>query len=220
MTIQRKEFFCIYCEKNDVFKAVNPDTLLIHIINNHTHDEFKEYKEKYYPETIEIFKRTQYRVYFIALYLTAVFIFFGLLCFLTWKKTDIFSVFGWSWTDPSIKVDPKTFQLVIYSMCAGGIGSVSYSLWGLYEHYCRKGNFDSIWTVWYMFGPYSGSIAGIATYALIVGGLFILGEDISLKGTWSIFALTFLTGFSTKRALRKLHTIAGRIFEKAEDTKK
>jgi hypothetical protein len=214
---QKKGLLCPYCLPSDVFNALNPDTMLIHIINKHTHDEYKEYKEKYYQDTIKIFKRTQNHVYGLAAYLTFLFILFGLLCYFTWIKSDIFSVFGWNWTNPSLNVNPKTFQLILYSIGAGGIGSVSYSLWGLFEHYCRKGDFDSIWTVWYLFGPFSGSIAGIATYAVIIGGLFILGEDISLKSTWSMFAFAFLTGFSTKRALRKMHTIAGHIFEKAEE---
>lgn len=78
--------------------------------------------------------------------------------------------------------------------------------------------FESVWTIWYVFGPISGSLVGIATYAVVIGGLLVLGESIALRSNWALFALSFLSGFSAKRVLRWLHAIAGQIFQRAKET--
>jgi len=78
--------------------------------------------------------------------------------------------------------------------------------------------FESVWTIWHVFGPISGSLVGIATYAVVVCGLLVLGESITLRSNWAIFALSFLSGFSAKRVLRKLHAIAEQIFQRARET--
>jgi len=103
-------------------------------------------------------------------------------------------------------------------LCAGGLGAISYSFWKLFRYYCVLKKFESVWTIWYVFGPISGSLIGIATYAVVVGGLLVLGESITLRSNWAIFALSFLSGFSAKRVLRKLHDIAGQIFQEAKKT--
>ncbi len=147
----------------------------------------------------------------ICFYLCAVYIFFGLVCFLVWQRSSFFDMMGWSWD----QAGAESLQKIIYSLCAGALGATSYGFWKLFHHYCNK-TFDSAWTIWYIFGPVSGSLLGIATYAVVVGGLLVLGESVTLRSNWAIFALSFLTGFSAKRVLRKLHAIAGQVFQEAQ----
>ena len=153
-------------------------------------------------------------VWGICFYLSAASLFFGGICYLAWQRSNVFGAIGWIWDDPRA----ETFQTVIYSLCGGGLGAISYSFWQLFRHYCALKKFESIWTIWYVFGPVSGSLVGVATYAVVVGGLLVLGESIALRSNWAIFALSFLSGFSAKRVLRKLHAIAGQIFQEAEKT--
>jgi predicted RNA-binding Zn-ribbon protein involved in translation (DUF1610 family) len=155
-------------------------------------------------------------VWAICFYLVAVYIFFGITCFLVWDRSGLFQVIGWSWDHPG----SENLQKILYSLCAGALGATSYSFWQLFHFYCSLKKFDSAWTVWYIFGPISGSLLGIATYSVVVGGLLVLGESVTLRSNWAIFALSFLTGFSAKRVLRKLHAIAGQIFQEAEAPKK
>ena len=156
--------------------------------------------------------KTEKVVWGICLYLGAAYLVLGLLGFFAWQQSDVFGLVGWSWKDSSA----VTFRRIIYSLCAGGLGAMSYSFWQLFEHYCRKGDFDSIWAIWYLFSPISGSLLGIATYATVAGGLLVLGESITLRSNWALFALCYLGGFGAKRVLRKLHTVAGQIFQEAE----
>jgi len=151
-------------------------------------------------------------VWGICFYLCAAYLFFGFTCLLAWQRSDFFAVIGWSWNHPSAGI----FQKVMYSLCAGGLGAISYSFWQLFSHYCTSKDFDSSWTIWYVFGPVTGSLLGIATYSVVVGGLLVLGESGDLRSSWAIFALSFLTGFSAKSVLRKLHAIAGQIFQEAK----
>lgn len=154
-------------------------------------------------------------VWGICFYLSAAYLFFGLTCYFAWQRSNVFGAIGWSWDHPRA----ESFQTVTYSLCAGGLGAISYSFWMLFRYYCTLKNFDSIWTIWYVFGPISGSLLGIATYAVVVGGLLVLGESVTLRSNWAIFALSFLTGFSAKRVLRKLHAIAAQIFLEAKKTR-
>lgn len=151
-------------------------------------------------------------VWGICFYLSVVYLVLGVLCFFAWQRSNVFSWIGWSWDHPNA----RTVQRIIYALCAGGLGGTSYCFWQLFEHYCRAKDFDSIWAIWYFFGPISGSLLGIATYAVIVGGLLVLGESITLRSNWALFALSFLSGFGSKRVLRKLHAIAGEIFQEEE----
>jgi hypothetical protein len=152
----------------------------------------------------------------ICFYLCAVYIFFGVLCFLVWQRSELFEVIGWSWSNSGA----ESLQKVLYSLCAGALGAAAYGFWKLFHHHCSANNFDSKWIVWYIFGPISGSLLGIATYAIVVGGLLVLGESITLRSNWAIFALSFLTGFSAKRVLRKIHAIAGQVFQEEKTSKK
>jgi len=148
-------------------------------------------------------------VWSICFYLSFVYFALGLTGYLAWQQSEAFSVIGWSWDNPNAGM----FQAIVFSLCAGGLGAVSYGFWMLFRHHCVLKKFDSIWIIWYVFGPVSGSLLGIATYAVVVGGLLVLGENISLRSNWAIFALSFLAGFSAKRILRKLHAVAGKVFE-------
>lgn len=158
--------------------------------------------------------QTRGLVWGICLYLSVVYVFLGFLCFLAWQRSDILAIAGWTWDNPGA----ETLQRVIYSVCAGGLGAISYSFWQLFSYYCGSKKFDSSWTIWYVFAPVSGSLLGIATFAVVVGGLLVLGESVALRSNWAIFALSFLTGFSAKRVLRKLHAIAGQLFQEAKKT--
>jgi hypothetical protein len=153
-------------------------------------------------------------VWGICFYLSVAYLIFGFICYLAWQRSNLFGVIGWSWAD----LRARTFQSVIYSLCAGGLGATSYGFWKLFKHYCSLKNFDSIWTIWQIFGPISGSLLGIATYAVVAGGLLVLGEGITLRSNWAIFALSFISGFYAKGVLRKLHAIAEQVFQKAEET--
>jgi len=159
-------------------------------------------------------QKTRRLVWGISFYLSFVYLFLGAACYLVWQRSSVFGAIGWSWDRP----DAEILQIVIYSLCAGGLGATSYSFWQLFHYYCSLKKFDPTWTIWYIFGPISGSLLGIATYAVVVGGLLVLGESVALRSNWAIFALSFLTGFSGKRVLRKLHAIAGQIFQEAEKT--
>ena len=147
----------------------------------------------------------------ICFYLCGAFFLFSFICYSAWMRSDFFNVVGWSWENKGA----VTFQRVMYSFCGGGLGAVSYGFWKLFKYYCGKGKFNPKWTVWYIFGMASGSLLGIATYAVVMGGFLLLGENISLRSSWAIFALSFLTGFSGKRVLRMLHALAGVIFKEA-----
>ncbi|PVX26310.1 MAG: hypothetical protein CW691_01815 [Candidatus Bathyarchaeum sp.] len=150
-------------------------------------------------------------VWIICLYFTAVYFLLGLLCFFVWNQSSIFEIFGWSWSNPSY----ESFQNVLYSVSAGGLGATSYGFWKLFKYYCSC-NFDPKWIVWYVFSPVSGSLLGIGTYAVVVGGLLVFGDTVTVTSSWAIFALSFLVGFSAKRVLEKLHSIAGQLFEKSK----
>lgn len=155
-------------------------------------------------------------VWGICFYLSVIYILFGLSCFLVWQRSSVFEVIGWSWDHPG----SENLQKVIYSLCAGTLGATSYSFWQLFRYYCHLKKFDSSWTVWYIFGPISGGLLGIATYAVVVGGLLVLGESVTLRSNWAVFALSFLAGFSGKRVLRKIHAIAGQVFQEVQELTK
>jgi hypothetical protein len=133
-----------------------------------------------------------------------------LLCFLAWQKSSVFNWLGINWN----AANAETFRRMIFALCGGAIGGISYSLWQLFEHYCRAKDFESAWTIWYIFGPINGGILGLATYAVILGGLLVLGSSVDLRSSWALFALAFVAGFGSKRVLRKLHAINGEIFQK------
>ena len=230
--VQKKtqKFVCPYCKVTKTI-ASSPNNLMLHIVNNHTAENIADFKENYYLVMQRLHNKTLRIVFFIAIYLSLAFLISGLLTFSAWTESDLFAIVGWDWnqTRPSIaennssepsevqaqfpQNDPNTFKVVIYSLSAGAFGAIAYALWGLVEHYCRFKDFDSIWGVWYLVAPISGAITGLSTYAVIVGGLFILGDETPISSNWSLFALTFLAGFSTKKVIRKLRTIAGDIFE-------
>lgn len=149
-------------------------------------------------------------VWGICFYLVVAFVFFGFLCFFAWQKSDVFTWVGINWD----AANAETFRRIIFALCGGAIGGVSYSLWQLFEHFCRAKDFESVWTIWYIFGPVNGAILGLATYAVILGGLLVLGSDMDLRSSWALFALAFVAGFGSKRVLRKLHAINGEIFQK------
>ena len=148
-------------------------------------------------------------VWTLCIYLSIIYAIFGFLCYCAWRESNIFSIIGWSWEEPI----SSTFKQVIYAITAGGLGGTSYCFWNIFKYYCKENSFDPIWSIWYVFGPIHGSLLGVATYALVVGGLLVLGESVALRSNWAIFALSFLTGFSSKRVLRKIHAIAGQIFQ-------
>lgn len=149
-------------------------------------------------------------VWGICFYLVVIFVLFGLLCFLAWQKSTVFNWLGINWN----AANAETFRRMIFALCGGAIGGISYSLWQLFEHYCRAKDFESAWTIWYIFGPINGGILGLATYAVILGGLLVLGSSVDLRSSWALFALAFVAGFGSKRVLRKLHAINGEIFQK------
>lgn len=130
------------------------------------------------------------------------------------RGSDIFSIIVWSWEDPV----SSTFKQVLYAIAAGGLGGISYCFWNIFRYY-RENEFDPIWSIWHVFGPIHGSLLGIATYAMVVGGLLVLEEIMALRSNWAIFALSFLTGFSSKRVPRKIYAIAGQLFQEAEPQK-
>jgi hypothetical protein len=94
--------------------------------------------------------------------------------------------------------------------------SNNIQFWNLFSHYCGSEDFDSKWNIWYVFGPVSGSFLGIATYAVVIGGLLVLGGSISLENNWALFAVCFLADFSARRVLWKLNSIAEELFQKTE----
>ena len=148
-------------------------------------------------------------VWGLGFYLCFAYLIFGLVCYLAWQRSELFYVIGWSWSHPQA----ETFQRLIYSLCAGGLGAVSYNLWGLFYHYCDQEDFKSVYNIWYVLGPVSGSLLGIATYSIIIGGLFVLGESVTLRSNWAIFALCYITGFGSIKVHRKLNAIANEIFK-------
>jgi hypothetical protein len=152
-------------------------------------------------------------VWSISVYLLFLFLFLGIVTFLTWQKSSAFSIIGFDWNTSN----GQTFQRVIYALCAGGFGGITFTIWSLLEHYCRKNNFAQNWKLWYILTPISGSLIGIATYAVIVGGLLVLGGT-SLENNWAVFALCYLAGYSSKRVLWKLDSVAEELFQKKPQT--
>jgi magnesium-transporting ATPase (P-type) len=171
-------------------------------------DKEKADKEKADKEKENLANKSA--VWGICFYLVVAFVFFGFLCFFAWQKSDVFTWVGINWD----ATNAETFRRIIFALCGGAIGGVSYSLWQLFEHFCRAKDFESVWTIWYIFGPVNGAILGLATYAVILGGLLVLGSDMDLRSSWALFALAFVAGFGSKRVLRKLHAINGEIFQK------
>jgi hypothetical protein len=139
----------------------------------------------------------------------AICLFLIFLVYAAWQRSTIFNFIGLNWNIPNA----PTFQRAIYAVGAGGLGGATFSLWSLLDHYCRKKDFDEKWNLWYIFTPISGSLIGIATFAVIIGGLLVLGGSLTLENNWAVFALCYVAGFSSKRVLWKLDSIAEEIFQ-------
>jgi len=79
-----------------------------------------------------------------------------------------------------------------------------------------KLDWSYIWVYYYITRPIIGSILGALVYTLSYTGYFLLSNQteaiISLKGKYLLFAISFLSGFSSSHVLDRLEQISKDVF--------
>jgi len=120
-------------------------------------------------------------------------------------------------------VDDLT-QLFIYVACAGGLGSLAFSIFGYINH-LGKDDFDLNFTAWYILRPFIGIIYGTFAFLFIAGGLMTLsGVDspsslFTTKTVMFYCALAFLSGYAEYSFSLQLKELAEALFKKGESSK-
>ena len=110
---------------------------------------------------------------------------------------------------------PRMLKFVMLAMAAGGLGSVVYCTRAFY-HYYMEGQFDFdrfIW--WYVFRPITGCVLALALFALMQSQIVILtSNEITddFQSLATIFAISFLAGFSTEQVVERLRKASKALF--------
>lgn len=109
----------------------------------------------------------------------------------------------------------NTLKFAALAMAAGSLGSTVYCVRAFYSYHIA-GKFDFyryIW--WYVFRPITGSLLALALFALMQSQIIILAsseitEDFQSLAT--IFAISFLAGFSTEQVVERLRKASKALF--------
>ena len=142
---------------------------------------------------------------FVAAYLGLCFLAFATLIVSTWL--DVLA--------PVAAAARSPFRLYAYIFCAGGLGAVVYCIRGFYKH-VSIGDYSPSYVYWYIFRPWIGTVLGMVSYLLIVGGLMVFESGTpasgSLRGKALFLAIAFLAGFSSNEFIMKMNTVSKAIF--------
>ena len=110
---------------------------------------------------------------------------------------------------------PNTLKFAALAMAAGSLGSVVYCTRAFYSyHIAGQFDFDRfIW--WYVFRPITGCLLALALFALMQSQIVILtSSDITedFQSLSTIFAISFLAGFSTEQVVERLRKASKALF--------
>lgn len=119
---------------------------------------------------------------------------------------------------PGIAFQPdhlKDVQSFVYTTCGAVLGALILSLHGLHKYAVVLGRFRIRFSGSYLLGPWAAGLIGIATYAMLRGGLLVFGTDDGQPGGSSCFAflaLGIMTGFAWERMLARIDDAARQVF--------
>lgn len=116
-------------------------------------------------------------------------------------------------------------KMVIYIACSGGLGGLSYSIYG-YTRHLLANDFDPNAFWWYILRPFIGILYGSFAFFFVAGGLMTLsgtGQPTSdgfftTKSVMFYCAIAFLTGYSESSFTAQLKELAEAVFKRAEPT--
>ena len=136
---------------------------------------------------------------------------FSLLIVFAWKST-LSSYLG-------LIADNDTqltfVKLIVYAMCAGGLGSTTYCIRSFYS-YSIKGTFDfDSFKWWYLFRPLVGTILALVVYVAIKGGIGAFGMSLGTTGSsanLALFGVSYIAGFGTEQVVEWLIRTSKSIF--------
>ncbi len=112
---------------------------------------------------------------------------------------------------------------MVYISSSAGLGGVMYCFRGFHMHLSYYKDFDLGWTWWYVFTPFLSILVGVFVYFLIAGGIMSIGvispADYS-RGIMFYCGVSFLAGFSFRKAMAKMKDVAGALFATSEENLK
>jgi hypothetical protein len=159
--------------------------------------------------------------FFSIVYLLVVLAFLCWLLFDTWSGNFyFFRLLGY----PNIaRLKTTSFRLAAYAIVGGGLGSAINSIRSFKVWHCDRFAFGRRFFWKHKVDPIVGSILGLFVYALLRGGVALLGSDIaageiSTPQGVTIFAIGALTGYSSRKVLLWLDEQANRAFKISEKT--
>lgn len=145
----------------------------------------------------------------VAVYSTAIAVVFSAIAVLTWYF-PVFSGPNGSGRDIA--------TIVIYCVCAGGVGGALYSMRGLKKH-SAAGDYDAKYTWAYVFHPLMGAVLGAVSFFFVKGGVLLFsgatgeaGPGDPFRVRCALVSIAFLAGFASHEFLTKLKEIAVTLF--------
>lgn len=100
------------------------------------------------------------------------------------------------------------------------LGAVILCLQGLHKHAVVLRNFRGRFGGSYLLGPWASGLLGVATYAMLRGGLLVFGTDSGASGgaaidngsSYAFLAIGIMTGFAWERMLARIDDAARQLF--------
>jgi hypothetical protein len=115
-------------------------------------------------------------------------------------------------------LEPQHFQdILTFVNTIGGavLGAVILCLQGLHKHAVVLRNFRGRFGGSYLLGPWASGLLGVATYAMLRGGLLVFGTDeVGENGVacYAFLSAGIMTGFAWERMLARIDDASRQLF--------
>jgi hypothetical protein len=133
----------------------------------------------------------------------------------TWSNR--FSVMYWLGIREQILAD-STVPAMVFAIAGGILGSVLYNIRTLFHYYLKKKEFNYRWLAIYISAPWESAVMALLVFALIQGGLALLGglpaTDNTSTSRFASFGIGALVGFGMRNVVDWMEELTGTMFGK------
>jgi|WetSurMetagenome_2_1015567.scaffolds.fasta_scaffold04603_6 hypothetical protein len=161
-------------------------------------------------------------------YSLVVLFFFLWLLFDVWSKGyRFFSLLPWLVSLNKEAFDSSTFRLVAYTFIGGCLGGTIASMRSIIGWHCEKGAFGSRFLLKHISQPWVGGVLALFIFAIVRGGIDILGGEFAnqtsgttmFKQALTSFGLGLLSGYGSHQVYKWIDSQVNRLFRVATTLK-
>jgi hypothetical protein len=154
-------------------------------------------------------------------YSLIVMFFFLWLLFDIWSRAyRCFSLFPWLTSLNKDAFNSTTFRLIAYTFIGGSLGGTITSMRSIIGWHCEKGAFGGRFLLKHISQPWVGGVLALFIFAIVRGGVGILGGEFAnqtsgttmLKQALTTFGLGLLSGYGSHQVYKWIDSQVNKIF--------